>query len=239
MIVTSVVGPNSSPFSAATISDGRSVGDRSNVPNAIVPSRPAVMIAYWKAIWLLIRPVGEQLLPDRRLGRALRDRHGHPPMLVGCGLVGDEIRAIPLDEVLDDAVLDRAGIRLDPLHHPRREDRVEPEDDEDAEERDRAEDPHQQEERLDPALSAHRSLAPLAQLANAGVAALLVLSAHSVSSGRSGSERCPAGGRRASRYCCRITRAAAESSSPLPRSACRPPVDRSSAACHELSRSSS
>ena len=45
MIVTSVVGPNSSPWSAATISDGRSVGDRSNVPAAIVPSRPAEMIA--------------------------------------------------------------------------------------------------------------------------------------------------------------------------------------------------
>ena len=49
-IVTSVVGPNSWPWSAATISDGRSVGDRSNVPAAIVPSRPAVMIAYWKAM---------------------------------------------------------------------------------------------------------------------------------------------------------------------------------------------
>ena len=159
---------------------------------------------------------------------------------VGRRLVGQRLRLVPPHEVLDDAVLDGARVLLDPGHHPRREDRVEPEDDEDAEERNRAQDPHEQEERLDPAPAAHRSLALLAQLADAGIAALLVLaSAHSVSSGQSGPERCPAGGRRASRYCCRITRAAAESSSPLPRSACRPPVDRSSAACHELSRSSS
>ena len=89
MIVTSVVGPNSSPFNAATISDGRSVGDRSNVPNAIVPSRPAVMIAYWKAMRLLISPSANSCSPIDASVAPSRDRHGHPPMLVGGRLVGE------------------------------------------------------------------------------------------------------------------------------------------------------
>ena len=54
--VTVVVGPKGTPWSAATISDGRSVGDRSYVPNARVPSRPAVITAYWNATSLLMRP---------------------------------------------------------------------------------------------------------------------------------------------------------------------------------------
>ena len=137
-IVTSVVGPNSSPWSVATISDGRSVGDRSNVPARDRALRPGGDDRVVERDAAADQPLREQLLADRRLGRSIWDRHGHAPLLGRRRLVGEHIGLVPPHEVLDDAVLDGAGVLLDPGHHPRREDRVEPEDDEDAEERDRA-----------------------------------------------------------------------------------------------------
>ena len=224
--------------SAATICDGRSVGDRSNVPAAIVPSRFALMIAYWNAISLEISPCSASSCPmevsvapssivtvTRRCSS--RDRR-----------VGEDLGLVPAHEVLDEAVLDGAGVLLDPGHHSWGEEDVEADDDGRHEKRDRARDPGDEKERLDPTPSADRAFALLSQLADPRVSALLVLvraggSAHSVSSTtRPG--RC-----RASRYCCRIRRAAAESSSPLPRSGRRPASASRCDASQLLSRSSS
>ena len=65
--------------------------------------------------------------------------------------------------------------------------RLKPSTMQDDEERDRAGDPHDEQERLDAPAAAHRSLALLAELSDAGVATVLVLSHGRGASGHSAS----------------------------------------------------
>ena len=100
---------------------------------------------------------------------------------------------------------------------------------------------HEQEERLDPAPAAHRSLALLAQLTDAGVAALLVLASGRGASGSFG--LLVTGARRVAAGIEILLQDHAgggrvELSAPAS-DACRPRATAPRPACHELRRSSS
>ena len=214
-IVIVVVGPNSWPCSAATIWDGAASATGRRYPQASVPSRPAVMTAYWKAIWLLISPSSNRSWPIERVGRARFDDDRDATLLVA-GAARSSRTSGPVPAARSPGRGRARWRRGCPRPRPSRAARRSTLKPSTMATTRSAIEPAihvGQQERLHPAAAADRSLALLAKLANARVAAVLVLahgrgaSAHSVSSG--GPVR-----RRASRYCCRIRRAAVESSSP-------------------------
>ena len=126
----------------------------------------------------LDRPLeGERAAHDPLLGEQRADlRVAHPALdddrdplaLLAGRRVRQRIGPIPVHEVVDQPVLDRAGMLLDPRHQPRGE-REEADEDEEGEDRDHPGEPGEQHDRLEPATAADRRLALIAQLAHSRV----------------------------------------------------------------------